>query len=71
MVLFVVYADESLEPRVQGLLGIVCLVGRFAGKKVHRTFFLFRLTPSSANADSSIGSQHEVHRTPARPIFRK
>ena len=24
------------------------LVGRFGGKKVHRTFFCFRLTPSSA-----------------------
>ena len=25
-----------------------CLVGRFDGKKVHRTFFYLRLTPSSA-----------------------
>ena len=24
---------------VQGLLGIISLVGRFGGKKVHRTFF--------------------------------
>ena len=26
----------------------IWLVGRFGGKKVHRTFFYFRLTPSSA-----------------------
>jgi len=31
-----------------------CLVGRFDGKKVHRTFFLIRLTPSSAVRLSAI-----------------
>jgi len=33
---------------VQGLLDLTAFVGRFDGKKVRWTFFLIRLTPSSA-----------------------
>ena len=50
-VFFVFNAEESLEPRVQGLLDLTVFVGRFGGKKVHWTFFYFHLTPSSAGEE--------------------
>ena len=38
----------------QGLLALTGFVGRFDGKKVHRTFFKIRLTPSSASIVGSV-----------------
>ena len=54
LVILIYMSRRTLEPKVQGLLGINAFVGRFTGKNVHRTFFYFRLTPSPANIKKQV-----------------
>ena len=42
-----------MNPRVQGLLDLAVFVGRFGGKKVHRTFFFFHLTSSAGSVGAA------------------
>ena len=47
------YAEGTLDPGPRSPRSKL-LVGRFGGKKVHRTFFCIRLTPSSAHLLSNV-----------------
>ena len=48
---FVLRPRSSLNPGFKELLDLTVFVGRFDGKKVRWTFFLIRLTPSSAGEE--------------------